>query len=96
MSEGGRTVFPTNLTQGVCRIGVPAVGGEIVLHKSGSTLVCRPPGCHKGQDLLDEIVRYCLWVSAQGKDDAGHQLAVVAAAAAEVHAEAVHCGPGAS
>ena len=96
MSEGGRTVFPINLTKGGCRIGVPVVGGKSVLHKSGSVLVCRPPGCHKGQDLLDEIVRNCLWVSAQGEDDAGDQAAVVVAAAAEVPAEAVHNGPGAS
>ena len=96
MSEGGRTVFPINLTEGGCRIGVPVVGGKSVLHKSGSVLVCRPPGCHKGQDLLDEIVRNCLWVSVQGEDDAGDQLAVVAAAAAEVLVEAVHDGAGAS
>ena len=94
MSEGGRTVFPINLTKGGCRISVPVVGGKRVLHHSGSALVCRPPGGHKGQDLLDEIVRNCLWVSAQGEDDAGDQLAVVAAAAAEVLVEAVHNGPG--
>ena len=70
--------------------------GEVVLHKPGSTLVCRPPGCHKGQDLLDEIVRNRSWVSAQGEDDAGHQSAMVAAAESEVRTEAVHCGPGAS
>ena len=96
MSEGGRTVFPINLTKGGCRIGVPVVGGKRVLHCSGSALVCRPPGGHKGQDLLDEIVRNCLRMSAQGEDDAGDELAVVAAAAAEVLVEAVHDGAGAS
>ena len=88
-SEGGGTVFPINRTKGGRRISVPVVGGKRVLHNLGSALVCRPPGGHKGQDLLDEIVRNCMRKSAQGEDDAGDQLAVVAAAAAEVPVETV-------
>ena len=69
--------------------------GEVVLHKRGSTSVVRPPGCHKGQDLLDEIARDRPWVSAQGEDEAGHKPAMVAAAESEALTEAVHCRPGA-
>ena len=69
--------------------------GEVVLHKRGSTSVVRPPGCHKGQDLLDEIARDRPWVSAQGEDEAGHKSAMVAAAESEALTEAVHCRPGA-
>ena len=95
-SEGGGTVFPINRTKGGCRISVPVVGGKRVLHNLGSALVCRPPGGHKGQDLLDEIVRNCVREAAQGEDDAGDHSAVVAAAAAEVPVEAVLNGAGAS